>query len=78
MNSWTIIKDAMTEGNRYAPGTVGRVMQVNAAADLFISIAHNLRDEKDATELFNADEEVTASLVGRSGIESLRKAGVLS
>lgn len=76
MNSWEIIKAELTKKSR--PGTMGRNIDMNQCAELYVKIMHNLTDEKAATESMNKDGECREGILARNGIEELRKAGVLT
>lgn len=75
MNSWEIIKSELTKTSK--PGTMGRNIEVNQCAELFIKLMWNLNDREAATESMNKDEECREALVSRSGIEELRKTGII-
>jgi hypothetical protein len=75
MNSWEIIKEELTKKSR--PGTMGRNIEMNQCAELYVRLMPNLADREAATESMNKDDECRAALLARSGIDELRKAGVL-
>ena len=75
MNSWEIIKQELTKKSR--PGTMGRNIEMNQCAELFVRLMHNLTDSEAATESMNKDDECRDGLLARRGIEELREAGVL-
>lgn len=75
MNSWEIIKANIA--NKHRSGTMGRMMEMNAALDLFAALLDKLSDREDAEAYFNGDHEVTEALASRGGINQLRQAGVL-
>lgn len=75
-NSWEIIKAELIKKSR--PKTLGRSIEINQAAELFVKLMYNLTDREAAVESMNRDEEVKDALMNRDGIEELRMAGVLS
>ncbi len=77
MNSWTIIKNHATLIGNYGPGTLGRMMQINGATDLFLLLKDSLTDREEAIAAFDADEEISTALQSRSMENALRDGGVL-
>ena len=75
MNSWEIIKQELTKKSR--PGTLGRNIDMNQCAELYVRLMHNLTDREAATESMNKDDECRDGLLARRGIKELREAGVL-
>jgi len=75
MNSWEIIKAELTRKSQ--PGTMGRNIEMNQCAELYVRLMHNLTDQEAATESMNKDDECREGLLARRDIEELRKAGVL-
>ena len=76
MNSWQIIRDYLTAQSKR--GTFGRDCDLDKAARLFILLKTYLKDEKEATNVLNADEEVKTALFMRAGIKGLKDAGIIS
>ena len=56
---------------------MGRNIEMNQCAELFVRLMHNLTDREAATESMNKDDECRDGLLARRGIEELREAGVL-
>lgn len=75
MNTWEILKKELTKSSR--PDTMGRNIDVNSCATLFVKIMHNLTDREESVKSMNSDEEVKNALLARRGIQELQKAGVL-
>jgi hypothetical protein len=76
MNTWEIIKNELTRKSK--PGTFGRDIDVNIAADVFFKIKQNLKDEGASMEAFNSDDEVRKAILCRKSIDELYDAGIIS
>lgn len=74
MNSWEIIKEALTKESR--PGSVGWEIQAIKAAELFLKLQPQLRDWYEAASDFNADERVRQALINSSVYTLLREDGI--
>jgi hypothetical protein len=74
-NSWEIIKEELTK--KSTPGTMGRHIDINTCAELYVRLMHNLNDQAAASESMNKDDECRQGILARKGIEELRKSGVL-
>ena len=60
MTTWEIIKEHFVGGSR--PGSIGYIRDVRNAADLFIRIMGQLKDETESKEAFNKDSDVRESI----------------
>jgi hypothetical protein len=74
MNSWKIIKSTFTEGR---PNTIGRHIEINHAAKIFVALQNNLNDWDEACEVFNADEEVFKAIANKRTVDEMKQAGIL-
>lgn len=75
MNTWEIMKKEFSKNSR--PETMGRDMDINNCAHLFIKIMHNLKDREESIRVFNDDSEVKNAIISSVGIQELKEAGVL-
>lgn len=75
VTSWEIIKEELTSKSR--PGTIGRNIEMNQCAELYVRLMHNLTDREAATESMNKDDECREAILARPGIQELREAGVV-
>ena len=75
MNSWQIIKTALTKDSR--PKTFGYTCKVNEAAELLITLRGYLKDAKESIEAFNHDDEVRDAILSRGEIKEMKDAGII-
>lgn len=75
MTSWAIIREALVAKER--PGSMGAMIGLARAADLFVRLEPHLRDYQASVVELNDDDAVGAAISLRGDIEELQRAGVL-
>ena len=75
MNSYEIIKQQLV--THPTIGSVGRLVQLNQAGELFVSLEYCLIDWEEARKTFNADKEFLQAMLQRHNLQELKEAGVL-
>ena len=74
MTAWEIIRKHLVDG-RSTPGTVGRMVDLQRAGDLYFALREHLGDQDWQDGAFSKDEELTAALTQTDAIETLREVG---
>ena len=71
MTVWNIIKTQLTR--RHRAGSTGYQIGLLTASDIYIEIRPHIRHEdlKESDDVFNADGELTESLLNRRQLEQL-------
>ena len=69
MTSWETIKAAFVKSSR--PGSVGFLKATRTAATLYVSLRGHLSDLDDADAAFNADEDVSQTIVIGDALEAV-------
>lgn len=64
-NSWSVIREAFTKGT--TPQSTGYYVALYRATQLFVKLRDSgmVKDNKRATDAFNADKEVFKAIVNR-------------
>ncbi len=76
MDRWEIIKSGFCVSGP-PRGSMGKQIELQAAAKLFVALRSNLADVEIASAAFNADREVREALLAQGFVDHLRDLGVL-
>jgi hypothetical protein len=71
MNAWNVIKRAFVRNEH--PGSIGYLIKINAAADLYMELRTAFASEAESDEAFNADTEVRKALLMRGQLNAIQK-----